>query len=150
MANKILAKSKDNDYGLLSCSDKESFVKDCTYQNWEHAKDIFNENPMDLIEKFNFTIAEPPLPKQLKDGSVLIMDKRVKISTKADDQDEKSIPNESPMAISFPKNTTCLTVLGKTKLKFKGGTLDSGLNIITSSFNASTILAMHVKALKQT
>jgi TRAP-type C4-dicarboxylate transport system permease small subunit len=41
-------------------------------------------------------------------------------------------------------------VLGKTKLKFKGGTLDSGLNVITSSFNASTILAMHVKALKQT
>ncbi len=66
-----MAKSKDNDYGLLSCSDRESFVKDCTYQNWEHAKDIFNENPMDLIEKFNFTIAEPPLPKQLKDGSVL-------------------------------------------------------------------------------
>ena len=148
--NKLLAKSKDNDYGLLSCSDRESFVKDCTYQNWEHAKDIFNENPMDLIEKFNFTIAEPPLPTQLKDGSVLIMDKRVKISTKADDQDEKNIPNESPMAISFPKTTTCLTILGKTKLKFKGGTLDSGLNIITSNFNASAILAMHVKALKQT
>jgi hypothetical protein len=91
--NKILVKSKDNDYGLLSCPDKESFVKDCTYQNWEHAKDIFNENPMELIEKFNFTIAEPPLPKQLRDGSVLIMDKRVKISTKADDQDEKSVPN---------------------------------------------------------
>jgi hypothetical protein len=116
--NKILVKSKDNDYGLLSCQDKESFINDCTYQNWEHAKDIFNENPMELIEKFNFTIAEPPLPKQLKDGSVLIMDKRVKISTKADDQDEKSVPNESPMAISFPKTTTCLTVLGKTKLKF--------------------------------
>jgi hypothetical protein len=148
--NKILVKSKDNDYGLLSCPDKESFVKDCTYQNWEHAKDIFNENPMELIEKFNFTIAEPPLPKQLKDGSVLITDKRVKISTKADDQDEKIVPNESPMAISFPKTTTCLTVLGKTKLKFKGGTLDSGLNVITSSFNTSTILAMHVKALKQT
>ncbi len=78
------------------------------------------------------------------------MDKRVKISTKADDQDEKSIPNESPMAISFPKTTTCLTVLGKTKLKFKGGTLDSGLNIVTSNFNASAILAMHAKALKQT
>ncbi len=57
--------------------------------------------------------AEPSLPKQLKDGSVLIMDKRVKISTKADDQDEKSVPNESPMAISFPKTSTCLTVLGK-------------------------------------
>jgi hypothetical protein len=41
-------------------------------------------------------------------------------------------------------------VLGKTKLRFKGGTLDSGLNVITSNFNASTILAMHVKALKQT
>jgi hypothetical protein len=148
--NKILVKSKDNDYGLLSCPEKENFVNDCIYQNWEHAKDIFNENPMELIEKFNFTIAEPPLPKQLKDGSVLIMDKRVKISTKADDQDEKNVPNESPMAISFPKTTTCLAVLGKTKLRFKGGTLDSGLNIITSSFNASTILAMHVKALKQT
>jgi hypothetical protein len=148
--NKVLVKSKDNDYGLLSCLNKESFVNDCTYQNWEHAKDIFNENPMELIEKFNFTIAEPPLPKQLKDGSVLIMDKRVKISTKADDQDEKSVPNESPMAISFPKTTTCLTVLGKTKLKFKGGTLDSGLSVITSMFNTSTILAMHVKALKQT
>ena len=48
--NKMLVKSKDNDYGLLSCPDKESFVNDCTYQNWEHAKDIFNENPMDLIE----------------------------------------------------------------------------------------------------
>ena len=78
------------------------------------------------------------------------MDKRVKISTKADDQDEKSVPNESPMAISFPKTTTCLTVLGKTKLKFKGGTLDSGLSVISSMFNTSTILAMHVKALKQT
>ncbi len=95
-----------------------------------NAKDIFNENPMELIEKFNFTIAEPSLPKQVKDGSVLIMDKRVKISTKTDDQDEKSVPNESPMAISFPKTSKCLTVLGKTKLKFKGGTLDSGLTLL--------------------
>jgi hypothetical protein len=62
--NKILVKSKDNDYGLLSCPDETTgFVNDCTYQNWEHAKDIFNENPMELIDKFNFTIAEPPLPK---------------------------------------------------------------------------------------
>ena len=78
------------------------------------------------------------------------MDKRVKISTKADDQDEKSIPNESPMAISFPKTATCLAVLGKTKLKFKGGTLDSGLNIITSSFNASAILAVPLVSLCST
>jgi hypothetical protein len=28
--NKNLVKSKDNDYGLLSCPDKESFVNDCT------------------------------------------------------------------------------------------------------------------------
>jgi hypothetical protein len=38
----------------------------------------------------------------------------------------------------------------KNKATLQGGTLDSGLNVITSNFNASTILAMHVKALKQT
>ena len=147
--HKLLAKSPENTYGLLTCRDEATeLVNDCKFSVWEPAASIFGSDHQKAIEENNFTLSDPPLPIQLYDGSILIMDKRVNIKTKIGEGTEKDTSNLSPMCIAFGKTATLSTTLDKIKLKFKGGTLDSGLEINTSIYNTSTIALMHSKAVK--
>ena len=147
--NKILVKSNDEEHGLLICDDEDlEMMNDCQFSAWQPTSDIFSADPAGSVEKLNFTLADPPLAKIIMDGSVLIMDKRAKISTTLNNGEDKEIPNVSPMAISFGKTSTLTISIGQTKSKFKGGTLETGVEVITSLFNVSTIASMHEKALK--
>jgi hypothetical protein len=146
---KILAKSTDGNYGLLSCRDEEEeLVNDCTFNPWEFTEKLMGTNPESYLYLFNFTLAEPPLPSQTVDGSVLIMDKRVRISIRDGQAGDKGINNVSPMSLSFSASSTVTTTLDKTKLKFKAGSLERGFEIVTSSLNATIISVMHEKALR--
>jgi len=146
---KILAKSTDGTYGLLSCRDEEEeLINDCIFNPWEFTEKLMGPNPESYLYLFNFTLAEPPLPLQTVDGSVLIMDKRVRVSIRDGQAGDKDINNVSPMSLSFSASSTVTTILDKTKLKFKAGSLDRGFEIVTSSLNATIISVMHEKALR--
>jgi len=146
--NQVLARAEDEKYGLLTCEEEEStLINDCTLIPWEFSDKILGPGPEKFIAEFNFTLAEPPLPIQIHDGSVLIMDKRIKISMKTGDTGAKDLNNLSPMAISFGASSTLTTTLDKIKLKFKAGSLESGMSTETSLFNATVIALMHEKAL---
>jgi hypothetical protein len=146
---KILAKSTDGNYGLLSCRDEEEeLVNDCIFNPWEFTEKLMGPNPESYLYLFNFTPAEPPLPLQTVDGSVLIMDKRVRISIRDGQAGDKDINNVSPMSLSFSASSTVTTILDKSKLKFKAGSLERGFEIVTSSLNATIISVMHEKALR--
>jgi len=147
--NKYLAKSPENTYGLLTCRDEAiEMVNDCIFSDWDPAEYIFGPDHQKAIENSNFTLSDPPLPYQMYDSSIMIMDKRVSIKIRVGQGTEKDISNTSPMCLNFGKNAAVTAVIDKIKLKFKGGTLDSGFEIITSMYNASTIAFMHSKALK--
>ena len=148
--NKYLVRSEENEYGMLTCRDEDlELINDCTYSTWEPTKEIFGSDPLEAVNICNFTLADPPLPQQLQNGSVLIMDKRVRITTKSSTGEETEVTNVSPMVISFAKTLSLTTVRDKTRLKFQGGTLESGTEILTSNLNASTIAKMHEKAMKK-
>ena len=148
--NKKLAKSSDRKYGLLSCRDEEiEMINDCLFSEWSATEFIFGNDFIAAIDHCNFTLADPPLPMQSMDRSVLIMDKRVTITTQEGERREKDITNTSPMAISFGKDLKMTVAVDKVKLKFKGGILESGFEIMTSNYNASTITLMHKKALNE-
>jgi hypothetical protein len=66
---------------------------------------------------------------------------------KTGDTGAKDLNNLSPMAISFGASSTLTTTLDKIKLKFKAGSLESGMSTETSLFNATVIALMHEKAL---
>jgi hypothetical protein len=122
---KILAKSTDGTYGLLSCRDEEEeLINDCIFNPWEFTEKLMGPNPESYLYLFNFTLAEPPLPLQTVDGSVLIMDKRVRVSIRDGQAGDKDVNNVSPMSLSFSASSTVTTILDKTKLKFKAGSLD--------------------------
>jgi len=93
-------------------------------------------------------LAEPPLPFQSFDTGVVIMDNRIKIKRKTGENSEKDIVNTSPIKISFDANTLLTTVLDQTILNFKGGALQTGLEMELSIYNASAITLMHEKALE--
>jgi hypothetical protein len=76
------------------------------------------------------------------------MDKRVRVSIRDGQAGDKDINNVSPMSLSFSASSTVTTILDKTKLKFKAGSLDRGFEIVTSSLNATIISVMHEKALR--
>ena len=148
--NKKLAKSNDRKYGLLSCRDEETeMVNDCIFSEWSATEFIFGNDYIAAIDHCNFTLADPPLPMQNMDRSVLIMNKKVTITTREGEGRERDLMNESPMAISFGKNLKMTAAVDKVKLKFKGGILESGVEIMTSNYNKSTITLMHKKALSE-
>ncbi len=145
--NTILAKT-DEKHGLLRCRDEpEEMVNDCSFESWNFTDDIFGPNPAEAISKLNFTIAEPPLPFQTHDTSVLIMDKRFAIQSKVGENAEKTITNKSPMAVRFDKNTEISTKRDEVQINFKGGILAAGIETSVSVFNDSMIQLMHANAL---
>jgi hypothetical protein len=76
------------------------------------------------------------------------MDKRVRVSIRDGQAGDRDVNNVSPMSLSFSASSTVTTILDKTKLKFKAGSLDRGFEIVTSSLNATIISVMHEKALR--
>ena len=76
------------------------------------------------------------------------MGDRIKIKRKTGENSEKDIVNTSPIKISFDANTLLTTVLDQTILNFKGGALQTGVEMEISLYNASAIALMHEKALE--
>ena len=145
----ILAKSKDEKYGLLTCREEdEEVINDCSFSTWAATEHLFSGDPFSAILKSNFSLAEPPLPFQSFDTGVVIMDSRIKIKRKTGENPEKDIVNTSPIKISFDANTLLTTVLDQTILNFKGGALQTGVEMEISLYNASAIALMHEKALE--
>jgi hypothetical protein len=145
----FLVKNLDNnEYGTLTCRDEPNeTIQDCSFENWKPTEFIFNPDPNLAIENCNFTLKTPSLPRQLHDTSILVMDKRFKLSYK-EGEAIKEIVNVSPMIIKFAQTLTILLEGNKAKLQFKGGILKEGIEIIESIYNATHIAVMHTKALE--
>ena len=116
--NKILVMSTDEEHGLLTCDDEDlEMMNDCQFNAWGPTVDIFSADPAGSVDKLNFTLTDPPLARLILDRSVLLMDKRARISTTLTNGEDKEITNTSPMAITFGKTSTLSVSVGQSKLK---------------------------------